>query len=161
MKGAELLSSSIATPIGPFSFTLSQGKVIEATFGQPRSLRRRGRLVRRVPGVSESIRAYFSGELDALEKIPVEISGSIFRSRVLRKMRGIRAGKTLSYKALAIKSGSPRASRAVGRACATNLIPLIIPCHRVLPSDGSIGRYGYGEKKKAWLLEFEGAIRRP
>lgn len=160
MLSAELLTSSISTPIGPFSFTVAQGKVIEATFGQPRSLQTRGRVVRTLPIVSASLRAYFAGDLKSIERIPVAIDGTPFQKGVLRKMRGIKAGKTLSYQALAVKAGSPRASRAVGSACATNSIPLIIPCHRVLPSDGSIGRYGYGERKKAWLLEFEGAITR-
>jgi methylated-DNA-[protein]-cysteine S-methyltransferase len=73
-------------------------------------------------------------------------------------MRRIPVGKVMSYKELAKRSGSEDASRAVGSTCADNQIPLIIPCHRVLPSDGSIGHYGYGAKKKRWLLEFEGAI---
>lgn len=155
-----LLTSSVATPIGPFSFTTRGGKVIEATFGSTRSLRARGRIVRSIPVISPALRAYFGGDLNALELIPVELSSSEFRTRVLRAMRKIPVGKTVSYKELARKSGSEDASRAVGSTCASNRIPLIIPCHRVIPSDGSIGAYGYGTKKKQWLLEFEGAISR-
>ncbi|MGA0866298.1 MAG: methylated-DNA--[protein]-cysteine S-methyltransferase [Candidatus Nanopelagicaceae bacterium] len=160
MTDSDVLTSSVQTPIGPFSFTVLHGKVIEATFGRPQALRRRGRVVRDIPKISTSIRSYFAGEIRALDKVPVEIEGTLFRRRVLRKMRGIKAGKTLSYQGLAKKVGSPRASRAVGTACATNSIPLIIPCHRVIPSNGSIGHYGYGKRKKAWLLQFEGALTR-
>ena len=160
MTDSDLLTSSVQTPIGPFSFTVLHGKVIEATFGRPQALRRRGRVVRDIPKISSSIRSYFAGEIRALDKVPVEIEGTLFRRSVLRKMRGIKAGKTLSYQGLAMRVGSPRASRAVGSACATNSIPLIIPCHRVVPSNGSIGNYGYGKRKKAWLLQFEGAVTR-
>lgn len=160
MTDSDLLTSSVQTPIGPFSFTVLHGKVIEATFGRPQALRRRGRVVRDIPKISSSIRSYFAGEIRALDKVPVEIEGTLFRRNVLRKMRGIKAGKTLSYQGLAKKVGSPRASRAVGSACATNSIPLIIPCHRVVPSNGSIGNYGYGKRKKSWLLQFEGAVTR-
>jgi methylated-DNA-[protein]-cysteine S-methyltransferase len=155
-----LLTSSVATPVGPFSFTARDGKVIEATFGSSQKLRARGRIVRSIPVISPALRAYFGGELEALEMIPVELSATEFRTRVLRAMRKIPVGTTVSYKELARKSGSEDASRAVGSTCASNRIPLIIPCHRVIPSDGSIGAYGYGTKKKQWLLEFEGAISR-
>ena len=128
MTDSDLLTSSVQTPIGPFSFTVLHGKVIEATFGRPQALRRRGRVVRDIPKISSSIRSYFAGEIRALDKVPVEIEGTLFRRSVLRKMRGIKAGKTLSYQGLAMRVGSPRASRAVGSACATNSIPLIIPC---------------------------------
>lgn len=91
----------------------------------------------------------------ALDSIPVRIEGRSFKAKVLKEMRRVRAGKVTSYKSLAAKAGSARASRAVGSACATNLIPLIIPCHRVVPSSGGVGNYGYGVKRKKWLLEFE------
>jgi len=155
-----LLTSSVATPIGPFSFTTRDGRLIEATFGSTRKLHARGRVVKSIPTITSALRAYFQGEHDALERIPVELSETEFRTRVLRTMRKIPVGKTMSYKELARKSGSENASRAVGSTCASNRIPLIIPCHRVIPSDGSIGAYGYGMKKKQWLLEFEGAISR-
>lgn len=63
-----------------------------------------------------------------------------------------------SYGELALKSGFPRASRAVGSVCAKNAIPLIIPCHRVIASGGKLGSYAFGVEKKRWLLEFEGAL---
>ena len=155
---SEILLTSITTPIGPFSLAVESGVVIESTFGSTRSLRSKGRKVNFIPGVSIAIRRYFSGDLSALDSIPVDPRSNGFRSKVLKEMRKIKPSKTLSYQSLASRAGSPRASRAVGSACATNPIPLIIPCHRVVPSQGGIGIYGYGSDKKEWLLEFEGAI---
>ena len=155
-----LLTTSIDTPLGTFSLTTSEGRVIEATFGPAKNLKSQGRRVRSIPGVTGALRRYFDGDLDALESIPVTLQLTEFQLRVLRSMRKIKTGTTMSYQQLAIKSGSPRASRAVGSACAKNPIPLIIPCHRVITSDGSLGNYGYGKKRKRWLLEFEGATSR-
>lgn len=153
---SETLITSIATPIGPFSVAVLDGVVIESTFGSSKRLRNKGRTVFFIPGVSIPIRRYFSGDHKALDSIPVRIEGTSFKTKVFKEMRRVRAGKVTSYKLLAEKAGSAKASRAVGSACATNLIPLIIPCHRVLPSSGGVGNYGYGVKRKKWLLEFEG-----
>lgn len=152
---SEVLITSIVTPIGPFSVAALDGVVIESTFGPSKRLRNKGRTVFFIPGVSIPIRRYFSGDHMALDSIPVRIEGRSFKAKVLKEMRRVRAGKVTSYKSLAAKAGSARASRAVGSACATNLIPLIIPCHRVVPSSGGVGNYGYGVKRKKWLLEFE------
>lgn len=155
---SEILVTSISTPIGPFSVAVQSGMVIESTFASTRALRSKGRQVNFIPGVSIAIRRYFSGDLRALDSIPVDTQMGGFRGKVLKEMRKIKPSKTLTYQSLASKAGSPRASRAVGSACATNPIPLIIPCHRVVPSSGGVGNYGYGSDKKEWLLEFEGAI---
>lgn len=152
---SEVLVTSIVTPIGPFSVAAVDGVVIESTFGSAKRLRNKGRTVYFIPGVTIPIRRYFSGDHKALDSIAVRIEGSGFRTKVLKEMRRVRAGKVTSYKALAARAGSVNASRAVGSACATNLIPLIIPCHRVLPTSGGVGNYGYGVKRKKWLLNFE------
>ena len=73
-------------------------------------------------------------------------------------MRAIKAGKTESYADLAHRAGSPAAVRAAGSACAKNKIAVIIPCHRIVKTGGAIGAYGWGVKKKIWLLEHENAI---
>ena len=155
---SEVLLTTIQTPIGPFSIAAKQGRVIESTFGTVKGLQNKGRQVSFIPGISIAVRRYFSGDHKALDSIPVELDVDGFRGKVLTQMRKIRPGAALTYQALARKAGSPRASRAVGSACARNPIPLIYPCHRVLPSSGGIGNYGYGSEKKRWLLEFEGAI---
>lgn len=80
-----------------------------------------------------------------------------FRREVLEHLRAIDYGRTESYTEVAAASGRPRAVRAVGSACATNPIPLIVPCHRVLRSDGSLGGYRGGLPAKRLLLDLEAA----
>lgn len=83
-----------------------------------------------------------------------------FQQTVLKATREIPYGETRTYKEIAEHIGRHRAARAVGRAEATNPMPLIIPCHRVIGSDGKLHGYGLGEgvKTKEWLLQLEGAI---
>ena len=78
-----------------------------------------------------------------------------FRRAVLEHLSGVGYGRTVSYTALAAEVGNPRAVRAVGSACATNPLPVVIPCHRVVRSDGSIGDYLGGSDVKRALLDFE------
>ncbi len=84
-----------------------------------------------------------------------------FRREVLRRLRRIAYGRTASYASIAAAAGSPRAVRAVGSACATNPLPLIVPCHRVVRSDGTIGQYAGGAGVKRKLLAMEGATESP
>ncbi len=79
-----------------------------------------------------------------------------FRRRALEAARRIPAGETATYGDLAAEAGSPRAARAVGSAMATNPIPIVVPCHRVVPSAGGLGNYGGGVEIKAFLLDLEG-----
>ena len=81
-----------------------------------------------------------------------------FRRAVLEKLREVPRGQTVSYGELAARAGNPRASRAVGSACARNPIPIVVPCHRVLPSTGKLGNYGGGPERKRALLELEGSV---
>jgi len=81
---------------------------------------------------------------------------SKFQQKVLRAVSAIPKGKVSTYQSIAKKIGQPKAARAVGRALATNPFPIIIPCHRVIYSDGSLGGYQGGRKKKLSLLRKEG-----
>jgi methylated-DNA-[protein]-cysteine S-methyltransferase len=80
-----------------------------------------------------------------------------FRATVLHHLPEIGYGNTASYAAVAALAGSPRAVRAVGSACATNPLPVVVPCHRVVRSDGSYGQYRGGEEAKRSLLTLESA----
>jgi methylated-DNA-[protein]-cysteine S-methyltransferase len=82
-----------------------------------------------------------------------------FRREVLRATAEIPYGQTSSYRAVATRAGSPRAVRAAGTALATNPLPIVVPCHRVLRSGGALGSYRGGAAAKAALLELEGAAR--
>jgi methylated-DNA-[protein]-cysteine S-methyltransferase len=81
-----------------------------------------------------------------------------FRARALEAVGSIPFGHTLTYKRIAVAAGSPGAVRAAGSACATNPIPLLVPCHRVVRSDGTMGQYGGGTEAKRLLLELEHAL---
>ena len=100
---------------------------------------------------------YFAGNVNALDAIPLDLSGaSPFFGAAWAACRGIPPGETRSYQWLAEAAGSPRASRAAGQAMAKNPFPLIIPCHRVVGSNGGLHGYGAGGiGVKARLLEME------
>lgn len=83
-----------------------------------------------------------------------------FTRRVWRALRRIPRGRTVSYGALAGQAGRPGAARAVGRACAANPLPLFVPCHRVVRSDGGLGGFRSGTAWKKWLLERESRAAR-
>jgi methylated-DNA-[protein]-cysteine S-methyltransferase len=111
--------------------------------------------------VIERLRAYFAGDLDALDGIPVDTAGTPFQERVWAELRNIPVGETISYRELAERVGSPHAYRAVGAANGQNPVSLVTPCHRVIAADGTLGGYGGGLDRKAWLLRHEGAELRP
>lgn len=100
---------------------------------------------------------YFAGHRTAFD-LPLDLSlATGFRRTVLGHLREIAYGSTESYAQVAEAAGSPRAVRAVGSACATNPLPVIVPCHRVLRSDGSLGGYLGGLEAKRALLALEAA----
>lgn len=108
-------------------------------------------------GAITSLRAYFSGVLDAIEQIDVAPAGTEFQRKVWSQLRKTKPGETISYGRLASKIGSPRAVRAVGAANGANPIAIVIPCHRVVGADGGLVGYGGGIERKQWLLGHEGA----
>ena len=108
--------------------------------------------------VGDALRAYFAGEITALERLPVEGAGTPFQRKVWAALRTIPPGRTTSYRALAEQIGCPGASRAVGAANGQNPIALVVPCHRVIAADGTLCGYGGGLWRKEWLLRHEGAL---
>jgi methylated-DNA-[protein]-cysteine S-methyltransferase len=102
---------------------------------------------------------YFERKRDHFE-VPVDwaLTPAGFRNRALHAVARIPYGKTKTYTEIAKAAGSPRAFRAAGTACGHNPIPLIVPCHRVVPTSGGIGNYGGGPDMKRALLDFEGAL---
>lgn len=119
----------------------------------PRVLRAPGRL----DAAAREIEEYLAGRRTAFD-LPLDLRlSSGFRRLVLGHLRGISYGRTESYAQVAAAAGSPRAVRAVGTACATNPLPLVVPCHRVVRSDGSIGQYLGGATVKRALLDLERA----
>ena len=109
-------------------------------------------------GVCTRIGNYLLGDLDALDDIVVDGGGTDFQRKVWKGLRRITAGKVVSYQGLAQRLGMPTSVRAVARANALNPISIVVPCHRVIGSDGSLTGYGSGLPRKRWLLEHEGVV---
>jgi methylated-DNA-[protein]-cysteine S-methyltransferase len=102
-----------------------------------------------------ALRAYFDGDLTAIDALPVALGGTDFQRQVWTALRAIAPGTTTSYRALATRLGRPLAMRATGLANGANPISIVLPCHRVIGSDGSLTGYGGGLPRKRWLLEHE------
>ena len=100
------------------------------------------------------LQAYFRGELKEFD-LPLAMEGTEFQLRVWNALRAIPYGETISYAQLAERIGNPKAVRAVGLANGSNPIPIIVPCHRVIGSNGSLTGFGGGLSTKKKLLELE------
>ena len=161
-----LEAARVDTPIGPFFLAVREGTLVAASFdgcedGMARALERRFGPVslEKHPdpgGIVARLRAYFKGDLPALDAIKSDPGGTPFQQRVWAALRRIPVGTTLSYSALARDIGDPDAVRAVGTANGSNPVPVVIPCHRVIGADGSLTGYGGGLERKRWLLVHEG-----
>lgn len=155
--------------LGWMAVVMTGEKVKQLTFGHPTAAAARAAVT---PGVSAQVptkggrnsplvarlQSYAKGKHDDFRDVPLDLGPvTEFQRRVLKQCRNIGYGKTISYGQLAVKAGRPRAARAVGNCMAANQIPLIIPCHRVVRSDGQLGSYsapgGVGMKRQ--LLERE------
>ena len=107
--------------------------------------------------VIDQLTRYFNGKL-AQFTCPVDLFGTPFQIRVWKELLKVSYGSTITYKALARRVAAPKATQAVGRANSANPLPIIVPCHRVLGSNGALVGYSCGVKTKEFLLRLEGAI---
>lgn len=107
-------------------------------------------------GLASAMRRYFDGAIDVLDGLPVATAGTPFQDGVWQALRRIEAGTTISYAELARRIGRPKAVRAAGLANGQNPIGIVVPCHRVIGSNGSLTGYGGGLERKQWLLAHEG-----
>lgn len=106
-------------------------------------------------GLRNAINRYFAGNLEVMDEIAVQTAGTPFQRTVWSGLRKIPSGTAISYGKLAERIARPRAVRAVGLANGSNPIGIVVPCHRVIGSDGSLTGYGGGLERKRWLLEHE------
>ncbi|HEV2377176.1 MAG TPA: methylated-DNA--[protein]-cysteine S-methyltransferase [Streptosporangiaceae bacterium] len=169
MNGQQVLASVLDTPAGPLSLLARGTTLVGAGFtADPAELAARlhaslcGPLTRvgpdDLPWLVKPVRDYFDGDLTALDALAVHQPATPGRQRLWQELRRVPAGRTVSYTQLATMAGNPRAARAAGSACGANLVAPVIPCHRVLRGDGSLGGYYYGLPVKEWLLRHEGAL---
>lgn len=111
----------------------------------------------RLDAIAQELEEYFTGTRRTFD-VPLDWRLSAgFRANVLRRLPDIGYGHTASYAAVAALAGNPKAVRAVGTACATNPLPVVVPCHRVVRSDGAMGGYLGGVEAKHTLLTLEAA----
>ena len=112
---------------------------------------------RAIKEVGEEIHRYVTGEATALRHdTDLTLAASPFQQKVLRKLQEIPRGAVISYQALGAAAGAPKGARAVGNAMHNNPVPIYVPCHRVIASDGGLGGYGGGAARKLQLLRSEG-----
>lgn len=162
------MHSALKTPIGSLQIISREHILLAAGFGSLEQLRSgldpdenslESKRVSKIPMISELIEDYFDGELKSLDGITVRQPGERFSQSAWKAMRKVAPGKTISYGDLAKRAGSPDAVRAAGSACARNLIAIVVPCHRIVKTGGSLGNYAYGLGAKEWLLRHEGALQ--
>ncbi len=106
----------------------------------------------------EQLVAYLAGETPHLD-LPLDVQATAFQRWVWQELIAIPYGETLTYSEIATRLGLPKGQRAVGRACATNPVPLVIPCHRALRQDGQMGGYRWGVQRKETLISRESEAR--
>jgi methylated-DNA-[protein]-cysteine S-methyltransferase len=109
--------------------------------------------------VTRALQQYFAGNLTAIDTLPVRTAGTPFQREVWDALRKIPCGTTTSYAEIAAQIGRPAAIRAVGSANGSNPIGLVVPCHRVIGSNGALTGYGGGIHRKSWLLQHESGAR--
>ena len=164
-----LYAESFATPIGVMVALSDDAGALRAVDWQDYEARMHRLLRLQYPGVSvrlvsagkpsaarKALERYFEGDLAAIDRIETRTGGTDFQREVWAALRGIAAGTTATYGALAARIGRPQAPRAVGFANGSNPIGVVMPCHRVIGANGSLTGYGGGMARKRWLLSHEG-----
>jgi methylated-DNA-[protein]-cysteine S-methyltransferase len=168
---ADAVFTRLRTPIGRLLVVQGERGIVRVAFEEEPEDRVladvAGRLGPRIVGsdreltqTRDAFDAYFAGEGDP-HALPVDLSvvAAPFRRAVLETLhREVGAGEVVTYGALAAAAGNARAYRAAGSACARNPVPIVVPCHRVLPGSGGLGGYGGGPERKRALLELEGSL---
>ena len=162
-----LTLGSMDTPIGQLNMAATSQGLVRIGFGYMEEMQDMTAELDELPlimgqgdpawvdGPMAQLREYFEGRRQRFElAVDWRLSHGFYR-RVLDALMAVDYGTTVSYGELARMAGSSRAARAVGTAMSTNPIPLIVPCHRVVRSDGSVGEYGGRPEVKAWLIEHE------
>ena len=148
----------LASPVGELTLTSNGEALTGLHFEGHRSALDARDSTRRDEGpfaeTRRQLEAYFDSDLTEFT-IPLSLNGTAFQRRVWEELSRIPFGVTISYRELARRVGNPAASRAVGTANGRNPVAIIVPCHRVIAADGTLGGYGGGLDRKTWLLDIE------
>jgi methylated-DNA-[protein]-cysteine S-methyltransferase len=168
LEPLQLFICRVATPIGTMMLVCDKAERLRLAFFAEDEEPVRRQLVRQFDrdgflleatrnpfGLSDAFDRYFAGELRVLDSLAVETGGTPFQRQVWQALREIPCGSTVSYGQLAERIGRPTAVRAVGLANGANPVSVVVPCHRVIGSNGSLTGYGGGLERKRWLLNHE------
>ena len=163
-RDAEIRWTSVPTPIGPLFVAATARGVCSVKIGPAATMERELRgefpaatIRKDRNGLSAWVRRladHLEGDSPNLD-LPLDIRATAFQWKVWQALRAIPYGSTRSYREIARSIGKPRAARAVGRACATNPVAIVIPCHRAVREDGTLGGFAYGLGVKKQLLDGE------
>lgn len=160
------LIQTIDTPDGAFTILADARQRVlasgwtddpEAIFGRLPAARRPQATAEGETDAAAAARAYYAGDLGAIDAVPVAQTGTALQLAGWAALRGIAPGRPLTYTGFAALLGNPRAVRAAASICARNAPALFVPCHRVLRTDGSFGGFAWGLPVKASLLAREAA----
>lgn len=148
-------TTSLPSPLGPLTLVATDAALVSVEFDGRGPLS--GAVPRRTPLLAQAcaeLAAYFGGRLQVFD-LPLAPAGTGFQQEVWAALRSIPCGEVRSYAEIARQIGRPAAVRAVGAANGRNPISIVVPCHRVVGSDGSLTGYGGGLDRKRWLLAHE------
>jgi O-6-methylguanine DNA methyltransferase len=159
--------TTILSPIGELTLAARGPRLCALHFGGPASVRQA--LARWYPGVAiepdpdpaggvRALTRYFAGDRAALDGLDVELNGTEFQLRVWQQLRSVRPGTTATYADIARAIGAESSVRAVGAANGANPVAVVVPCHRIIGTNGSLTGYGGGLDRKRWLLQHEGVL---
>ena len=175
MEPLILLRTSLSSPLGGMIALASEQGLCALEFVGPRRLDRLNARLRRwfpqhtiedarspvFDATDRWLARYFHGDEMDEHDVPLDLRGAKFERRVWDALLAVPCGTTLTYGEIASRLGRPSAARAVGLAVGSNPVSLIVPCHRIIGSSGSLTGYGGGLDRKRWLLEHESRRDRP
>ncbi len=159
----ELYKSTIKTPLGDMIAISGEENLLLLEFSDSKKLAKKldslgsnfiDKISHPIKSIREELNLYFKGEMKIFNT-PMKIIGTDFRKKTWKELLKIPYGKTISYANQANSMKMPKAFRAVANANGANCFPIIIPCHRVIASDGKLGGYSGGLERKKWLINFE------
>ena len=143
------------SPLGLLKITVKHDKLISIQYCKENEKNNiENKNISIIDDIKTQLREYFNKERREFE-LPLKIEGTQFQKDVYKTLQGVEYGQVVSYKILAERSGHPKAYRAVGTALKNNKIPIIIPCHRVVKTDNTLGNYNGGVWRKEKLLQLE------
>jgi len=151
-RKVRIIFDTLQTPLGILFFVFSGEQLAEIRFENEVPPYPKGK----APEIFiRQLKNYFSGTLREFHQGIVFLHGSDFEQEVWLSLKDVPYGETRTYKWLAERIGNPKAVRAVGQALSRNPLPIVLPCHRIIESDGSLGGYSSGVERKRRLLDME------